>query len=303
MELLSDILVRLRDLRDLSGFGHVFLLIDPQCGHVPLERWTSQIGTGKHWMLRDPQVRDPRFPCPQLLLLGEEDDAILEESVRSAGALDNANSVSRPNPAICGWLFARGIAADLPRHLVAAAQQRNAKYEPVLMRYYDSRVLPYLNQILEPEQRRQLLGPVSHWIALDRFGHSTDLQTQMAAQYVSPGLALTVDQWSQVERIEAVNRSFAAFNDLTGDPLPVDREPELMLALERAAKNGITALDDLMTFALYALSIRPDFDQHPLVAGTVRSMRTGSTLADEFSQLPAHVWSAPQANESKVKSE
>ncbi len=287
----NDILERFRALRDFDGFGHVLLLVDPLSGHVPLENWTPRVQADNQWALRDPQVRDVRFPFPRLLLIGEADDALLEESIRIAGAADNVDSVVSVNPAICGWLFAHGITSDVRRHLIAAAQQRNAKYEPVRLRYYDPRVLPYLNQMLEPEQRQQLLGPVAHWFALDRFGRAVDLQTQPPAPYIPSSLSLTADQWASIERIEAVNRTLAAYSDLTGEPLPVDRETELNIALERAAMNGMSALDDAMTFALYALSVRPDFDLHPAVAEALKNVRTSRlALVDELSLLPAHVW-------------
>jgi len=292
MDTVHNILERLRTLRDMHGFRHVFVVVDPLCASVPLESWSERVPSGRQWALRDPQMRDAAFPCPKMLALGEDSDALLEETIRAAGAADDAGAKAMPNPAVCGWLFARGIAADVPRHLVAAMQQRNARFEPVLLRYIDPRVLPRLNRFLEPEQRQQLLGPIEHWFALDRFGHLADLQTQPPAPYVPPGLTLTEQQWARIASLESFNRSLAAYGKTMGAPLPAAREDEMDAAIARAAQSGITLVPDVMTFALYSLIVHPEFDRHPAVAQAMAGAGTqGTALADLLDQLPEQVWS------------
>ncbi|SCU74070.1 conserved hypothetical protein [Cupriavidus necator] len=290
MEHVQDILERLRVLRDTQGFRHVFVIVDPLSASVPWQGWSDRIPPGKQWALRDPQMREPAFPCPKVLLLDEDADALLEETIRVGGAVDETGARQVRNPAVCGWLFARGIAADVPRHLVAAMQQRNAKFEPVLLRYYDPRVLPHLNRFLEADQRRKLLGPVEHWFALDRFCCLSDLQTQPPAPYVSPNLSLTAAQWTRIERLEGFNRSMLAYEQATGEPLPADREAEIDAAIARAAAQGIAALPEVMTFSLYSLIVHPEFDQHPAVAQAIAARERGSSLADALEQIPEQVW-------------
>lgn len=291
MEYVQDFLERMRALRDTQGFRHVFVIVDPLSASVPWQSWSDRIPPDKQWALRDPQMRDPAFPCPRVLLLDEGADALLEETIRVAGAVDETGPQPVLNPAVCGWLFARGIAADVPRHLVAAMLQRNAKFEPVLLRYYDPRVLPYLNHFLEPDQRQQLLGPVEHWFALDRFCCLSDLQTQPPAPYVSPNLSLTAAQWTKIERLEGFNRSMLAYEQVAGELLPADREAEIDAVLARAAAQGIASLPDVMTFSLYSLIVHPEFDQHPAVAQAIAGREHGTSLADALGQIPEQVWS------------
>lgn len=291
MEYVQDFLERMRALRDTQGFRHVFVIVDPLSASVPWQSWSDRIPPGKQWALRDPQMRDPAFPCPRVLLLDEGADALLEQTIRVAGAVDKTGPQPVRNPAVCGWLFARGIAADVPRHLVAAMLQHNAKFEPVLLRYYDPRVLPHLNHFLEPDQRQQLLGPVEHWFVLDRFCCLSDLQTQPSAPYVSPNLSLTAAQWKKIERLEGFNRSMLAYEQVAGEPLPVDREPEIDAALARAAAQGIASVPDVMTFSLYSLIVHPEFDQHPAVAQAIAGRERGTSLVDALWQIPEQVWS------------
>lgn len=291
MSLTTNVLETLRTLRDLKGFKHVFLLADPLAGGVPLASWAERVPSDKQWALRDPQVRDAAFPSPRLFLLDDASDDLLEESLRCSGINDTPQDAVARNPAICGWLFARGVPSDVPRHLVAAMQQRNAKFEPVLLRYYDPRALSCLNRILDDEQRKQLLGPIEHWFALDRFGKPGDLQTQSPAHYISPALSATAEQWAAIERIEAFNRSAAVLEQVSGNPLPVEKEAELDAALSRSAAYGLTSMDDAITFALYSLAVAPGLDQHPSVAAALASTRSGqTTLADALGSLPEHVW-------------
>ncbi|KAF7961706.1 hypothetical protein AWV80_30330 [Cupriavidus sp. UYMU48A] len=258
---------------------------------MPIASWADRVPSEKQWVLRDLQVRDATFPSPRLFLLDESSDALLEESLRCAGVADDPQDAAASNPAICGWLLARGVPSDVPRHLVAAMQQRNAKFEPVLLRYYDPRALSRLNRILDGEQRKQLLGPIEHWFALDRFGNPGDLQTQSPAPYISSTLSAAAEQWASIERIEAFNRSAAVFEQASGNPLPVEMETELDAALCRAAAYGLTSMDDAITFALYSLMVAPGFDQHPSVAAALASTRSGQgKLADALESLPKQVW-------------
>lgn len=291
MNHLAEMLQTLRSLRDLKGFKHVFVLVDPLAGSVPLASWGERIPSGNQWMLRDLQVRDADFPSPRLLLLDESLDELLEESLRCAGAADAPQDASTPNPAICGWLFARGIPSDVPRHLMTAMQQRNAKFEPVLLRYYDSRVLSRLNDILDDEQRTHLLGPIEYWFALDRFGNLENLQTQAPAPYISSTLTATAEQWASIERIEAFNRSAAVLEQINGTPLLAGKEAELDAALSRSAAHGLTYMDDAITFAVYSFTVAADFDQHPSVVAALTSARSRQTkLADALESLPEQVW-------------
>lgn len=289
--LITDMLETLRALRDIKGFKHVFLLIDPLAGSAPLAKWEGLVPSDKQWALRDLNFRDTTFPSPHLFLLDQASDELLEASLRCAGAAEDLHDVVTPNPAICGWLLARGVPSDVPRHLVAAMQQRNAKFEPVLLRYYDPRALARLNRILDDEQRQQLLGPIEHWFALDRFGKLGDLQTQPPAPYISSTLKATAEQWASIERIEAFNQSAALLEQVNGNPIPVEKEAELDAALSRSAATGLSAIDDAITFALYSLTVGPRFDQHPSVAAALASTRSGhGRLADALESLPEHVW-------------
>jgi hypothetical protein len=236
-------------------------------------------------------IRGRCFPSPTLLLLDEHEDDLLRETIKVAGAARDLSEQPTPNPAVCGWLFARGVPGDLPRHLIAAAQQRNASFTPVLLRFADPRVLVRLNEVLQPQERRQLLGPVDHWLALDRFGCLADLQTQPAAPYEHSALALTDIQWARIERVEAFNRTLAMFQDLEKRALEREREPIIDAALERAVHQGFFELDDQIAYALYALLVHPFFDRNALVSRAI-SDRSEPTkkLADILEALPASVW-------------
>ncbi|MWL90917.1 DUF4123 domain-containing protein [Cupriavidus sp. SW-Y-13] len=291
MNLASNVLGTFRSLRDLEDFGHVYLVVDPLAGSTPLAYWAERVPSDKQWILPYRPARDSALTSPRLFLLDASRDDVLEDSLICAGAVDDPQDIAIPNTAICGWLFSRVTPLDLSSHLVTAMQQRNARREPVCLRYYDPRVLPRLNVILDAGQRSKLLGPVEYWFAMDRAGTFANLQTQPPRHGVSASISATAEQWASIDRIGALNRTIDIIEKHKGVPLPADKQADVDVLLVRAARHGLTSLEDAITFALFAFLFSRDFDQHPEVIAAIADCNSQkTTLLEALKSLSNDVW-------------
>lgn len=65
-------------------------------------------------------------------------------------------------------LSVEDLAAHLGFHAKVALPPESRAY---LLRFADTRIVPVLSDLLEPDQRRQFFGPIGQWAFPDRHGH------------------------------------------------------------------------------------------------------------------------------------
>ena len=139
---------------------------------------------------------------------------------------------------------------------------------PVLLRYFDTRILESLLGVLTDEQRIQFLGIASSWQWLDRAGR---LQWQDAAQ-------CQVDPWPDQFEFDVRQQNMlieASEADVLAQQMQ-SQAPDLCRPKARAELHALAnlclprlrelALDELRTRTLYcltALQLGPVFDQQP----------------------------------------
>lgn len=193
---------------------------------------------------------------------------------------------------ISGWLVspepAKAIAAHLSRVLVHIADGG----QRMLLRLSDPAVLWPLYALLTPTQRRAAFGPIRHWWLLDPAGHPVQLE-RPAAESDEPDptrLVLTEEQWADVMRLKAFN---AALNRWLAEQAQRPSAAHVahmagvaLLALRRAAAQGLADTDDLTRFAHHALSVNPEFDRHALVQDLLTRCRTpGNPNGEHYGAL------------------
>ncbi|WP_244106586.1 DUF4123 domain-containing protein [Burkholderia anthina] len=66
-------------------------------------------------------------------------------------------------PVVCAWLDTQSSADTLVEHIARYLVGPGAHGQSVFWRYYDPRVLSLTLSVLEPTQRRALLGPIDAW--------------------------------------------------------------------------------------------------------------------------------------------
>ncbi|WP_420978171.1 DUF4123 domain-containing protein [Burkholderia gladioli] len=178
-----------------NGLTRGFLLIDPStCGHAP-----------------DIAALDGHACTPRILAHREEwmpklvDLATLNDDVRMlAGRYLLGRLHADQPPAICAWLDSEAsvnvIAGHIAHHLVGSG----IGGQSVFWRFHDPRVFSLALAILEPAQRRALLGPVKSWtfpwaghgwrVEAGQFAHES-VTAQPAGPGRISGLVSIAAQW------------------------------------------------------------------------------------------------------------
>ncbi|WP_186017682.1 contractile injection system protein, VgrG/Pvc8 family [Burkholderia gladioli] len=156
-------------------------------------------------------------------------------------------------PAICAWLDSEAsvdvIAGHIAHHLVGPG----IGGQSVFWRFHDPRVFSLALAILEPAQRRALLGPVKSW-TFPWAGHGWRVEAgQFAHESVdSPAGWPRPDQWPRIDRSAMAHEVCYRLASL--DSAQAVRLPAIVDELFREALNqGLVASHEFVTFALQRL--------------------------------------------------
>ena len=165
------------------------------------------------------------------------------------------------------------------------------------LRYFDPRVFVHLERIFPPTLLLHLYGPVVQWTIPFQDDWITLLPPELPIwrKY----WAMDAAQRQAVGRILRVNRvltywarnhgQWKNLDDFRAAAARVDR------ALERAANAyGMSSNDDLVAFALHALTHGDDFYLRPAIARLLQAVQQDKTIyyADEARSLTNEDWSA-----------
>ncbi|WP_260428159.1 DUF4123 domain-containing protein [Burkholderia sp. Bp9031] len=138
-------------------------------------------------------------------------------------------TTERP-PVVCAWLDTEASSdtavEHIARHLVGPGEHGRT----VFWRYYDPRVLSLTLAVLEPDQRRALLGPISTW-QFAWAGHrwSVDAPGTKAEPEDQPTGWPRPDQWSRLDRSEVAEQVRQRLPALT-----LDQAARLPAAIDQA---------------------------------------------------------------------
>lgn len=278
-----------------SGNGRCWLVIDP----VPRPLVDTQPFDAA--ILDRKPIRAPS-PAPDvdtrhMPLLVELDSAqaadsgilrqAIEEALAECGAEPLAQGAGRR---ICGWLESSADGGTLARHLADRFILRPADDRPRKLRWFDPAVLWAMWPLLEPAQRKTLLGPIDAWWLLDPAGRWLTLRAQSAGK-ASAKLNVDADQLAELGRIGALNRALREWG--AADALPdalINARVVATAALRRAAGLGFGDADDLAAFALRALTVDPRFDAHALVRERLAMRQDGDYFTGLVDDLKPEDW-------------
>ncbi|POM19254.1 DUF4123 domain-containing protein [Burkholderia cepacia] len=197
-------------------------------------------------------------PCtPRVLAHREElmphliDLAALDAQSQDIAAAHWQDEVTTERPPVaCAWLNTEASADTVVEHIARHLVGPGADGRPVFWRYYDPRVLSLALAILEPDQRRALLGPIDVW----RFawaGHrwSVDVPgAKVVPEDQSTGWPRP-DQWPRLDRSEVAEQVRQRLPALTSNqatrlPAAIDQ------ALHALADQDVAGTDALVEHAV-----------------------------------------------------
>ncbi|MDR8028319.1 DUF4123 domain-containing protein [Burkholderia cenocepacia] len=197
-------------------------------------------------------------PCtPRVLAHREElmphliDLAALDAQSQGVAAAHWQEEVTTERPPVaCAWLNTEASADMVVEHIARHLVGPGADGRPVFWRYYDPRVLSLALAILEPDQRRALLGPIDAWQFawaghrwfVDAPGPKAELAAQLAG-WPRP------DQWPRLDRSEVAEQVRQRLPALTSSqaarlPAAIDQ------ALHALAVQDVAGTDALAEHAV-----------------------------------------------------
>ncbi|MDR2213856.1 MAG: DUF4123 domain-containing protein, partial [Pseudomonadales bacterium] len=169
---------------------------------------------------------------------------------------------------IGGWLASKAPPAQVAHHLASVMITHREDGSAFWLRLHDPAVLWWLWNLLEPAQRRILLGPIETLWLLDPAGQLVVLRGAPGQEPVQPALflplGLSAQQWQDIENIESLNVALRQWGGATAHPEQLDSLcTAVRNTLRRARACGFSDRRDLAAYALCALRVHPAFDTHP----------------------------------------
>lgn len=165
------------------------------------------------------------------------------------------------------WLYSNLNLHSLAKRIEARTDARLSTGDNVMLRIFDPRVLPALNQALQPEQQQAVMSLGAAWLYLDQ---SNQLKTikQNAAQaqdafsaplHLSDAQETTLMQAGEIDAIVGfLNRNHTDKFVLVGDK--VERYRFVKRCLARAARWRIGRFYDQQLFCTLTITLGEGFD-------------------------------------------
>lgn len=183
---------------------------------------------------------------------------------------------------IGGWLASSASLEDVAAHWSRLVLQYDDGRRVCVLRFYDSRALALLWNVLSRAQQQAMLGPVKAWHVLDATSRPI---VHLSASDQRTNFALSAAQWQEINRHGLVNRALALHARTRGKQ-PEPREIEVaVIAAARAGRYGLFDRDDCVAFIGHALAWHPQFDLHPKVSKLLSSRALDDFYTAEIEQL------------------
>lgn len=176
---------------------------------------------------------------------------------------------------------------DLARVLTARTEVMLSDDLPMLLRFFDTRILFALLDQLSDAERDDFLSCATHWWAADRDGEMvpcTRFDAEGVDRFNAP---LRLSSTQEVAMITA-SEPDAVMDVLTSRSVPnflaipyPERYPVVLTLVERAREWGLHELPDLQSFALLAMLAGTQFDQLPPWSTLLPEVKAGSLTFNE----------------------
>jgi hypothetical protein len=257
-------------------------------------------------MVNPPRNDVPAGLAPALLRLNSEvaqDSETIGQSLGLAGhELSSGQLAQAGGRVVAAWLEGSDGADDDPQPLQRHFSEFMFFLRPdgrvQWLRWYDPAVLWALWPCLRAEQRAVLLGPIRrYWLfapnaallALD-----APTTTSIVLEHGTSAalrLALTPEQWNQIDAISALNLAFVQANASAFTDAALEQARQAgMAALARAQRVGLHDVRDLALYAHVAITRHPAFDEHPDVAQRLQSLKPGDYFSASIDGLTDADW-------------
>lgn len=234
--------------------GHVFVLIDrfnPLPEAIATSIKAAAFDAGEQCALHDPIFGEAEHLAPQLLQLTVQQLPLLHALAEVA--VQAALDPEQPDTCVSGFLVApdsstKRLAVHLSRHFDPATYDGRR----IFLRFHDPRVLPRLWDLLDGEQRRNLLGPIDRWVLPSRDGDLVELQAATSKAGNSRArVSLAEHAMNGALRIEMLNLAVRSLR-IAGHAVSPSEDGKIDQAISRAQRMGMSSAEDLAAYAALA---------------------------------------------------
>lgn len=178
-------------------------------------------------------------------------------------------------------------------HLVGIPGRRE-----MIVRWYDTRVLPAWLEVLDPGQRAAFLTGVASWRYYDRFGDAKDVQLvpgDSTGVDVPRPFVLAESQYAALLKSSEADAVIARLDGIIRDELRrVDPRSLCMFIqaqLQVARSHGLSTTKDFTRFVLMALFTSGRFVEHPyIIARLETGVPDGLPFAEWVETIPEDVF-------------
>lgn len=188
------------------------------------------------------------------------------------------------------------VARHLARfHLVETPDDRS-----LLLRWYDTRILPVWLKVLTTEQRARFTHPFTRWTSIDRFGTNQAHDLPGHDDGASVDVPFRLDR-HQIDRLFAATRPDVLIHELRktlrkeiGIVPRGTLYPFVHTHWEVASMHGLRDLNEQVQFLMLAIYTSGRYMEHPLIAERFASpcVQPERSFEEWFSALPECIWTA-----------
>lgn len=179
-------------------------------------------------------------------------------------------------------------------HLVGMPDGRS-----MLMRWYDTRILPAWLNVLTPEQRTFFTHGIMRWISIDRFGVEQEYPIAECDTEIAKGMSIPLQlDVSQADQLQTATEPDALIYELRKTlSKQIDSIPHRVLYpfvqehWQMARQLGLRERNAQTQWLMLALHTSGRFVEHPTIAERFASpfSQPEQLSADWFNTLPAHI--------------
>lgn len=260
----------------------------------------------RYCSLFDGQAEQKHPEIAPLLLHWPEDESVNARQMRR-----DIRSLASEKPAV-SIIESDMAMEELSEHLRKFHLVKLPNGREMLLRWYDTRILPVWVDIMAPSQAQGFFSGVNRWRMYDRYGEEVDLTIQVKEARELPALSpYAIDEAQYARLIEACGADvlIAHLRDVIPDEIRRLSHrvlyPFVTDHLDAARRQGLESLDDQTQYMLLALYTSGEFLSHPHVRQRLDSNAEDhdedfSTWAmqvpDEVFALGEPLWSAVQTS-------
>ncbi len=222
--------------------------------------------------------------------------------------LKETESIGSHNPAL-SIIDSSADLATLARHLRHFHLVGLPNSRQLLLRWYDTRILPTWLKVMTPHQQSGFMQNVNQWQYWDRYGELKNLYWDKSVHPISPPYHIGEDQHQYLLNESQTDSVIAQMRRII--PQQIRKisyktiHPFLEQHIKSARQLGINSIDDLVQYGLLAIYTSGHFIEHKAIAQELRRERfdNGNSFTDWALNLPDEIWSygSPLWQETQYK--